>query len=64
MRKVALITGIVTQDGSYLTDFLLDKGYEVHGLITSKSQLKNERIIHLTENDKIMNKSLFFHVFS
>lgn len=62
MRKIALITGIVTQDGSYLTEFLLSKNYEVHGLITSKSQLNNNRIKHLVENDSIYNKSLFFHL--
>lgn len=62
MRKVALITGIITQDGSYLTEFLLNKNYEVHGLITSKSQLNNYRIKHLVDNDNIYNKSLFFHL--
>lgn len=62
MRKVALITGIVTQDGSYLTEFLLNKNYEVHGLITSKSQLKSEKIKHLVENEDIYNKNLFFHL--
>ncbi len=62
MRKVALITGIVTQDGSYLTEFLLNKNYEVHGLITSKSQLKSEKIKHLVDNEEIYNKNLFFHL--
>ncbi len=62
VRKVALITGIVTQDGSYLTEFLLKKNYEVHGLITSKSQLKSEKIRHLVNNSEIYNKKLFFHL--
>lgn len=62
VRKVALITGIVTQDGSYLTEFLLNKNYEVHGLITSKSQLKSTKIKHLVDNANVMNKSLFFHL--
>lgn len=62
VRKVALITGIVTQDGSYLTEFLLNKNYEVHGLITSKSQLKSEKIRHLVNNNDIYNKNLFFHL--
>ncbi|MCR5349805.1 MAG: GDP-mannose 4,6-dehydratase [Acholeplasmatales bacterium] len=62
MRKIALITGIVTQDGSYLTEFLLNKNYEVHGLITSKSQLKSEKIKHLVGNEDIYNKNLFFHL--
>ena len=62
MRKIALITGIVTQDGSYLAEFLLAKNYEVHGLITSKSQLKSEKICHLVNDENIYNKSLFFHL--
>ena len=62
VRKIALITGIVTQDGSYLTDFLLKKNYEVHGLITSKSQLRSSKIKHLVDNDEIYNKRLFFHL--
>lgn len=62
MRKVALITGIVTQDGSYLTEFLIKKDYEVHGLITSKSQLKSSKIKHLVDNPDIYNKRLFFHL--
>lgn len=62
MRKVALITGIVSQDGSYLAELLLNKGYEVHGLITSKSQLKNERIEKLVNDSNIYNNNLFFHI--
>jgi len=47
MRKVALITGITGQDGSYLAEFLLDKGYEVHGTIRRSSVDFRERIAHL-----------------
>ena len=47
MKKVALLTGITVQDGSYLSDFLLDKGYEVHGIKGRPSSLNTERINHL-----------------
>jgi len=47
MNKVALITGITGQDGSYLAEFLLDKGYEVHGLIRRSSSFNTKRIDHL-----------------
>ena len=46
-RKVALITGITGQDGSYLTEFLLEKGYEVHGIIRRSSSFNTARIQHL-----------------
>ncbi|MFI3244551.1 MAG: GDP-mannose 4,6-dehydratase [Akkermansia sp.] len=47
MSKVALITGITGQDGSFLAEFLLDKGYEVHGIIRRSSSFNTERIEHL-----------------
>ncbi len=47
LMKKALITGITGQDGSYLTEFLLDKGYEVHGIIRRSSSFNTERIDHL-----------------
>ena len=47
MQKVALITGVTGQDGSYLAEFLLEKGYEVHGLIRRSSVDYRERIAHL-----------------
>ena len=47
MGKTALITGVTGQDGSYLAEFLLDKGYEVHGLIRRSSVDYRERISHL-----------------
>ena len=48
--KVALITGISGQDGSYLAEFLLDKGYEVHGIIRRASSFNTERIDHIHDN--------------
>lgn len=59
--KKAFITGITGQDGSYLTEFLLDKGYEVHGLIRRASTFNTKRIDHLFENPEIGNKKLFLH---
>lgn len=47
MAKKALITGITGQDGSYLAEFLLEKGYEVHGVIRRSSVSTTERIDHL-----------------
>ncbi len=47
MKKVALITGVTGQDGSYLSEFLLAKGYEVHGIIRRSSVDYRERIVHL-----------------
>lgn len=47
MSKIALITGITGQDGSFLAEFLLDKGYEVHGIIRRSSSFNTERIEHL-----------------
>ena len=46
-RKVALITGITGQDGSFLAEFLLEKGYDVHGTIRRSSVDFRERIAHL-----------------
>ena len=59
--KIALITGITGQDGSYLTEFLLSKGYEVHGIIRRASSFNTKRIDHLFEDPKIGNKTLFLH---
>lgn len=59
--KKALITGITGQDGSYLTEFLLQKGYEVHGIIRRASTFNTKRIDYLFEDDKIGNKTLFLH---
>ncbi len=61
MKKRALITGITGQDGSYLTEFLLDKGYEVHGIKRRTSLFNTQRIDHLFDNPSIGNVSLFLH---
>jgi GDPmannose 4,6-dehydratase len=59
--KRALITGITGQDGSYLTEILLEKRYEVHGIIRRSSSFNTGRIDHLYENKKLLNKKLFLH---
>jgi GDPmannose 4,6-dehydratase len=59
--KKALITGITGQDGSYLTELLLDKGYQVHGIIRRSSSFNTGRIDHLYNNPEILNKKLFLH---
>lgn len=61
MAKKALITGITGQDGSYLTEILLEKGYEVHGIIRRSSSFNTGRIDHLYNNKAIMDKQLFLH---
>lgn len=47
MSKVALITGVTGQDGSYLAEFLLEKGYEVHGIKRRASSFNTERVDHI-----------------
>lgn len=59
--KKALITGITGQDGSYLTELLLEKGYEVHGIIRRSSSFNTGRINHLYEDPDVLNKRLFLH---
>lgn len=59
--KRALITGITGQDGSYLTEILLEKGYEVHGIIRKSSSFNTGRIDHLYSNRDILDKKLFLH---
>jgi GDPmannose 4,6-dehydratase len=59
-RKKALITGITGQDGSYLADFLIEKGYEVHGILRRSSTSSLERIKHIIDNPQIQ-KSLILH---
>jgi GDPmannose 4,6-dehydratase len=59
--KTALISGITGQDGSYLTELLLRKGYKVHGIIRRSSSFNTFRIDHLYKNESILNKSLFLH---
>ncbi|HSD63890.1 MAG TPA: GDP-mannose 4,6-dehydratase [Ignavibacteriaceae bacterium] len=59
--KKALITGITGQDGSYLTEILLEKNYEVHGIIRKSSSFNTGRIDHLYSNPEILDKKLFLH---
>ncbi len=59
--KRALITGITGQDGSYLTDFLLRKEYEVHGIVRRSSSMARSRIDQLTGNSEIYQKRLHLH---
>ena len=59
--KIAFITGITGQDGSYLTELLLQKGYAVHGIVRRTSNLLRSRIEHLRRDEKIYGKSLFLH---
>jgi len=60
MRKTAIITGVSGQDGAYLSSFLLDKGYEVHGLRRRSSLFNTDRIDHLIDSS-IFEKDFFLH---
>lgn len=59
--KIALITGVTGQDGSYLTELLLEKGYEVHGIIRRSSSFNTGRIDHLYNDPDVLDKRLFLH---
>ena len=59
--KKALITGITGQDGSYLSELLLEKGYEVHGIIRRTSTFNTDRIDHIYEDPHSQNAKLFLH---
>ncbi len=59
--KRALITGITGQDGSYLAEMLLSKGYEVHGIIRRASTFNTQRIDHIYQDPNQPNKKLFLH---
>jgi GDP-mannose 4,6-dehydratase len=61
MSKVALITGITGQDGAYLAEFLLKKGYIVHGLKRRTSMFNTDRIDHLYQDPHIENRNLILH---
>ncbi|MFN3361509.1 MAG: GDP-mannose 4,6-dehydratase, partial [Pseudanabaenaceae cyanobacterium] len=61
MTKKALITGITGQDGSYLAELLLEKGYEVHGIIRRSSLVNTSRIDHLYQDPHLPNTRLFLH---
>ncbi len=60
-QKTALISGITGQDGSYLAELLLAKGYVVHGIIRRSSSFNTKRIDHLYNNKEILDKTLFLH---
>ena len=60
-KKIALITGITGQDGSYLAEFLLNKGYEVHGIKRRASSFNTERIDHLYEDPHDPNRNFYLH---
>jgi GDPmannose 4,6-dehydratase len=60
-RKRALVTGITGQDGSYLAELLLEKDYEVHGLIRRSSSINTHRIDHLYEDPHVADRRLILH---
>jgi GDPmannose 4,6-dehydratase len=60
-KKIALITGVTGQDGSYLAELLLEKGYEVHGLIRRTSSFNTNRIDHIYQDIHETNQKLFLH---
>ena len=60
-EKKALITGITGQDGSYLAEFLLNKGYEVHGVKRRSSSFNTGRVDHLYSDPHTKNKKFFMH---
>ena len=60
-KKIALITGITGQDGSYLAEFLLEKGYEVHGIKRRASSFNTQRIDHIYQDPHDENPDLFLH---
>ena len=60
-KKVAFVTGITGQDGSYLAELLLGKGYEVHGLIRRSSSFNTSRIDHIYQDPHELNPKLFLH---
>jgi GDPmannose 4,6-dehydratase len=61
MKKKALITGVTGQDGSYLAEFLLDKGYEVHGIKRRASLFNTQRVDHIYQDPHVDNKNFILH---
>lgn len=61
MKKKALITGVTGQDGSYLAEFLLEKGYEVHGIKRRASSFNTQRIDHIYQDPHVDNKNFILH---
>jgi GDPmannose 4,6-dehydratase len=60
-RKIALITGVTGQDGAYLSEFLLDKGYEVHGIKRRTSLFNTDRIDHLYQDPHVKDRRFILH---
>ena len=60
-KKVALITGVTGQDGSYLSEFLLEKGYEVHGIKRRSSLFNTQRVDHIYQDPHIKNPKFYLH---
>ena len=61
MKKTALITGITGQDGSYLAEFLLEKGYEVHGIKRRASLFNTQRVNHIYQDPHAAGKNFTLH---
>ena len=61
MKKKILILGVTGQDGSYLSDFLIKKKYQVHGLIRKSATGNTKNIDHIIKNSKLFNRSFFLH---
>ena len=61
MKKIALITGVTGQDGAYLSEFLLNKGYEVHGVKRRTSIINTSRIDHLYQEEYVSDRNFFLH---
>ena len=61
IKKKALITGITGQDGSYLAEFLLDKGYEVHGIKRRASSFNTQRVDHIYQDPHVDNQNFILH---
>jgi GDPmannose 4,6-dehydratase len=61
MASVALITGITGQDGSYLAELLLSKGYEVHGIIRRSSSFNTGRLNEIYEDPHVDNRKMILH---
>lgn len=60
-KKVALLTGVTGQDGSYLAEFLLEKGYEVHGIKRRSSLFNTQRVDHIYQDPHINNPKFYLH---
>ena len=59
--KKALVTGITGQDGSYLAELLLEKGYEVHGIVRRASTFNTDRLEHIYKDPLVDNTNLYLH---